>query len=165
MANEFRIKNGLIIDNGGVVITGSLQISNGITGSFNGTSSNSITSSYALTAQNLLGSVTSASYSATSSYLLNNNIGEADLNFGNTPGTNMVSVTVSSSIVTDNSYINIYVMNTSSIDHNTEDHKIFALYSKIIPGNIISASSFDIIGITDLRLNGIFKIKYVINNF
>ena len=94
-----------------------------------------------------------------------NPIGEADLNFGSTPGTNTATTTISNTTVTNNSHVNIYIMSTSSIDHNTEDHKLFALYSKIIPGNIIDNTSFDITGITDLRVNGIFKVKYIINNF
>jgi hypothetical protein len=106
-----------------------------------------------------------ASYASTASYLAGNNIGEANLNFGSTPGTNTVTTTILNANVTSNSYINIYIMNTSSIDHNTEDHKLFALYSKVIPGNIINNTSFDITGITDLRVNGIFKVKYIVNNF
>lgn len=112
----------------------------------------SATSSWAVNAQ-------------TASYIARNNIGEANLNFGSTPGTNTATVTISNTNVTNNSYVNIYIMNTSSIDHNTEDHKLFALYSKMIPENIINNTSFDIIGITDLRVNGIFKVKYIINNF
>jgi len=62
--NEFKIKNGLIVDQGGAVITGSLNVTQGITGSLLGTSS------YATVAQTLLGSVVSASYAATASMLL-----------------------------------------------------------------------------------------------
>jgi hypothetical protein len=60
MPNEFKVKNGLIVDQGGAVITGSLIAPN-ITGSLLGTAS------YALVAQTLLGSVVSASYAATAS--------------------------------------------------------------------------------------------------
>ena len=142
MANEFIARNGLIVQNN-LIITGSLTTTQGITGSFQGT----------------------ASYASTASYVVVNNIGEANLNFGYAPGTNTVTTTISNADVTNNSYINIYIMNTSSIDHNTEDHKLFALYSKVIPGNIIDNTSFDITGITDLRVNGIFKVKYIVNNF
>jgi hypothetical protein len=126
---------------------GDLQISGALSVNFLST-----TSSWAVNAQ-------------TASYIARNNVGEANLDFGSTPGTNTVTTTISNTDVTNNSYINIYIMNTSSIDHNTEDHKLFALYSKMIPGNIIDNTSFDITGITDLRVNGIFKVKYIVNNF
>ena len=69
MPNEFKVKNGLIVDQGGAIITGSLIAPN-ITGSLLGTSS------YALVAQTLLGTVASASFAATASYVnvLNQNI-------------------------------------------------------------------------------------------
>jgi hypothetical protein len=60
--NEFKVKNGLIVDQGGAIITGSL-VAPSITGSLQGTSS------YALVAQTLLGSVVSASYASTASYI------------------------------------------------------------------------------------------------
>ena len=126
---------------------GDLQVSGTLSVNFLST-----TSSWAVNAQ-------------TASYIAGNNIGEANLDFGSTPGTNTATVTISNTNVTNNSYVNIYIMNTSSIDHNTEDHKLFALYSKMIPENIIDNTYFDIIGITDLRINGIFKVKYIINNF
>lgn len=109
-------------------------------------------------------SVTS-SYSSTSSYAISTGeIGIATLNFGSTPGTNVVTTTINTPNVNSNSSINIYIMNTSSIDHNTTDHQVFALYSKVIPGNIINNTSFDITCISDLRINGQFKVKYNIIN-
>lgn len=106
----------------------------------------------------------SGSVSITGSLSVAGTIGVVDLNFGAAPGTNTTTLTVLNSNVTNNSFINVYVMSTSSIDHNAENHKIFALYSKVIPENIVNNTSFDITGITDLRVNGIFKIKYIINN-
>jgi len=106
----------------------------------------------------------SGSVSITGSLSVAGTIGVVDLNFGAAPGTNATTLTVLNSNVTNNSFINVYVMSTSSIDHNAENHKIFALYSKVIPENIVNNTSFDITGITDLRVNGIFKIKYIINN-
>jgi len=39
MANEFKVKNGLIIDQGGAIITGSVTATSGFTGSLQGTAS------------------------------------------------------------------------------------------------------------------------------
>jgi hypothetical protein len=56
MANEFKVKNGLIVDQGGATITGSsfitgsLTVSSGITGSLFGSASYAFTASYALNA-------------------------------------------------------------------------------------------------------------------
>jgi len=66
MPNEFKVKNGLIVDQGNATITGSVTATGGFTGSLFGTASwatNALTSSF------LLGSVTSASYAATASLL------------------------------------------------------------------------------------------------
>jgi len=82
MANEFKVKNGLIVDQGGATITGSVIATGGFTGSLQGTSSwatNALTASflsgtvtsasYALTASYLAGSIASASYAATASFV------------------------------------------------------------------------------------------------
>jgi hypothetical protein len=61
MAGELIIKNGLRV-------SGSITATVGLTGSFSGSISNATTASYALTASALLGSVTSASFAATSSF-------------------------------------------------------------------------------------------------
>jgi len=55
---------------GSAIITGSLIVTSGITGSLQGTASFATSASYALTAQTLLGSVTSASFASTASYVL-----------------------------------------------------------------------------------------------
>lgn len=110
-----------------------------------------------------------ASYALTASYAMNgggsnSEIGIVTLNFGSPPGTNITTASILTSNVNNNSSINIYIMNTSSIDHNTADHQLFALYSKVIPGEIIDNTSFVITCISDLRINGTFNAKYIINN-
>lgn len=109
-------------------------------------------------------SVTS-SWAETSSYAVSTGeTGIATLDFESTPGTNIATITINTPNVNNNSSINIYIMNTSSIDHNTADHQVFALYSRVIPGNIVNNTSFDITCISDLRINGQFKVKYNIIN-
>jgi hypothetical protein len=46
MPQEFKIKNGLIVDRGGATITGSIIATGGITGSLLGTATNALTASY-----------------------------------------------------------------------------------------------------------------------
>jgi hypothetical protein len=91
MPNEFKVKNGLIVDQGGAVITGSLIAPN-ITGSLLGTAS------YALVAQTLLGSVTSASFATTASYASNGGVRQllAGSNITLSPTTGLGQVTISS---------------------------------------------------------------------
>ena len=63
-----------IISSGSDAALNSLTVTNGITGSLFGTSSFAISASYATTAQNLLGSVTSASFASTASYITSSGI-------------------------------------------------------------------------------------------
>lgn len=79
MPNEFKVKNGLIVDAGGTTITGSFTASGSshtIIGTLNATSSQAVSASFALTASyvtasSIIGTVTSASYALTASYALN----------------------------------------------------------------------------------------------
>lgn len=64
MANEFIIKNGFF-SQGNSTITGSLNVTAGITGSFSGTVT---TASYALTASYLAGAATTVTYIRRSDY-------------------------------------------------------------------------------------------------
>lgn len=50
MAQEFKVKNGLIVDQGGATITGSVIATGGFTGSLFGTASNAVSSSFVTTA-------------------------------------------------------------------------------------------------------------------
>jgi len=92
------------------------------------------------------------------------NSGIITLDFGSAPGTNITTASIYNSNVDSNSVINIYIMNTSSIDHSDADHQILSLYGKVLPGNIIDNTSFVATCITDLRLTGTFKAKYSIIN-
>ena len=65
MANEFKVKNGLIVS-GSTRITGSV-VATSFTGSFSGSLTG--TASYSTTAQSVVGSVTSASFASTASYV------------------------------------------------------------------------------------------------
>ena len=90
--------------------------------------------------------------------------GEATVNFGATPGSNYATTTISTPNVTNNSNIHIYIMSTASADHNAMEHQIFSLYGTVMPDNIIDNTSFDIVALSQLRLDGTFKVRYTINN-
>jgi len=96
--------------------------------------------------------------------LLQPEVGTATLDFGSVPGTNIATASINTSNVNNESNINIYIMSTSSLDHSIGDHQVLALYSKVIPTNVVNNTSFDITCITDLRLTGQFKVKYNIIN-
>ena len=103
--------------------------------------------------------------SAASASIVNSiNRGIATIDFGATPGGNYAITTVSSSFVTNNSNIHIYIMSTASADHNAIEHQIFSMYGTVMPDNIIDNASFDIVALTDLRLDGTFMVRYTINN-
>ena len=131
---------------GSALITGSL----GVTGSI---IASSVVSSFT-------GSIT-GSISGTISSLIK---GEATVDFGSTPGGNYATTTVLTPYVTNDSNIHIYIMSTASADHNNIEHQIFSMYSTVMPDHIINNTSFDIVAVSQLRLNGIFKIRYTINN-
>ena len=90
--------------------------------------------------------------------------GEATINFGAAPGSNYATTTISTPFVTNNSNIHIYIMSTASADHNAMEHQIFSLYGTVMPDNIINNTSFDIVALSQLRLDGTFKVRYTINN-
>jgi len=90
--------------------------------------------------------------------------GEATVDFGATPGSNYTTTTISTPFVTNNSNIHIYIMSTASAHHNAMEHQIFSLYGTVMPDNIINNTSFDIVALSQLRLDGTFKVRYTINN-
>lgn len=147
--NDTQTLIGRTIVSGSFEVTGSIISTLGFTGSLFGTASQATTASLALT----------ASYAVSTG-----EIGIATLDYGSPPGTNTATVVINTPNVSNNSSINIYIMNTSSINHNTADHQVFSLYSRVMPGNIINNTSFDITCISDLRINGQFKVKYNIIN-
>jgi hypothetical protein len=99
MANEFKIKNGLIVESGSSVISGSLTAPS-ITGSLFGTSSWAETASFTLTASYVdIGTVLSASYASSStsaSYALTASYAQ---NAGTTINTSSLATTASNTFI------------------------------------------------------------------
>jgi hypothetical protein len=86
--------------------------------------------------------------------------GTVEVNFGATPGTNMIVTTVALASVQTASIINVFMASEATTTHNAYEHSIVPM--KLTAGNIVNGVSFDIIAMTELRLTGTFKVKYTI---
>ena len=75
MPNEFKIRNGLVVEGGSTIVTGSLNVTGGITGSLLGTASFANTASFVTSASfaTTASFVTSASFANTASFALTAN--------------------------------------------------------------------------------------------
>ena len=84
------------------------------------------------------------------------------LNFGATPGTNIVTTTVTgqAAIVSD-SFVEAFMMGETTAEHNAYEHNIVPL--TLACGNIVAGTGFDIVASSDLRLDGTFSVKWVWN--
>lgn len=88
------------------------------------------------------------------------NSGEATLDFGSAPGTNVVTVNVTGqSAITQTSSINIFIMGTdSTATHNSFEHSIVNLNLSAI--QITNGVGFTIQASSELRLTGTFKVRW-----
>lgn len=86
--------------------------------------------------------------------------GEATLNFGAAPGTNFVTTTVTglAGILAD-SNVSAWLMGEPTADHNAYEHMFVPL--RLVCGNIVAGTGFDITAVTDLRLTGTFKCRWM----
>ena len=88
--------------------------------------------------------------------------GTAVLNFGATPGTNIVTTTVTGqAAIAAGSFVEAFLMGESTAGHNAYEHSIVPL--TITCGNIVAGTGFDIVASSDLRLDGTFSCKWVWN--
>lgn len=86
--------------------------------------------------------------------------GTVDIDFGSTPGTNVVTVTVTGQTgVLTTSNLQAWVMAEASTNHNAYEHMIVPL--RLTCGNIVAGTGFDIVAVSDLRLTGIFKCRWM----
>lgn len=180
MANQFIIKNGLIVDQGGAVvtgsstlsgslsilgnttITGSLNVAYGITGSLFGTSSwaqNSLTASYFITS-----SVTSASYSITSSTPLKGivtaSVDGTIITFNKGDGTSFSLTIAQSGSVASASYVSssgVY----GPYGYNSIVSSSYALTASYISGGLAPSASY-ILSSNVYGPNGFDSISYAL---
>jgi hypothetical protein len=86
--------------------------------------------------------------------------GTSTLNFGATPGTNLVTTTITGqATIASGSQVEAYLMADSTATHNTYEHSIVPL--NITCGNIVAGTGFDIYASSDLRIDGTFNVHWV----
>ena len=86
--------------------------------------------------------------------------GTATIDFGTTPGTNVITTTVSDANVTSLSKVMVFMGSVSTVTHNTIEHSVVPI--KFTVGNIVAGVSFDILSVSDWRLDGTFAVNYLI---
>lgn len=87
--------------------------------------------------------------------------GTATLDFGATPGTNIAEVAVTGQaglVATD--HVEVFMMGTdSTATHNAYEHKVVPM--RLTISSITAGVGFMITGVTDYRLDGTFKVRWV----
>lgn len=88
--------------------------------------------------------------------------GMAVLNFGATPGTNIVStvVTGQASIVAG-SLVEAWLNPTPTSDHNIEELNMFSVHVGVLAHSIAAGVGFTITATTELRLTGTINVSWV----
>lgn len=86
--------------------------------------------------------------------------GTATLDFGATPGTNVVITTVVGQTgILAGSQVEAYMMGDTTATHNAYEHLIVPITLRCT--NIVPGVSFDIWASTDWRLDGTFTVHWV----
>ena len=86
--------------------------------------------------------------------------GTATIDFGATPGTNVIVTTVADANVTSLSTVTVFMGAESTASHNAVEHSVVPI--KFTVGNIVAGVSFDITSVSDWRLDGTFTVNYLI---
>jgi hypothetical protein len=88
--------------------------------------------------------------------------GSSTLNFGATPGTNIVTTTITGQAsITAPSHVEAWIMGEASADHNAYEHSvILAREVSLTCGNVVAGTGFDIVAATELRLTGLVACRY-----
>ena len=86
--------------------------------------------------------------------------GTATINFGATPGTNVVVTTVADVNILSALKVIVFMGGDSTATHNVSEHQIVPI--KFTVGNIINGVSFDITAVSEWRLDGTFSVNYLI---
>lgn len=87
-------------------------------------------------------------------------VGTATIDFGAQPGTQRAVVTVTGqATIASGSHVEAFLMGDTTADHNAEEHSMVPL--QLTCGNIVAATSFDIVGVCDWLLHGQFAIHWV----
>ena len=87
-------------------------------------------------------------------------VGTATLNFGSTPGTNIVTLTVTGQTgILSTSYVEAWMMSDATATHNAYEHNVVPM--KLTCGSIVVGTSFVITAVTEFRLDGTFTCRWV----
>jgi len=86
--------------------------------------------------------------------------GTAVVDFGSTPGTNVVTTTVLNANVVPSSKVIVFMDSAPTVTHNGIEHSIVPI--KFTVGNIVNGVSFDITSVSEWRLDGTFNLTYLI---
>jgi len=86
--------------------------------------------------------------------------GTATIDFGATPGTNVVVTAVADVNVTALSAITVFMESDSTATHNAIEHQIAPI--KLTAGDIVAGVGFNIYAVSDWRLDGTFTVNYLI---
>lgn len=88
--------------------------------------------------------------------------GTTTLAFGAAPGTNVVTSTVTGQtglLATD--AIDVWIQgNDSTASHNAYEHKIAGEVLRLSVQNVVAGIGFDVIGLSEHRLAGDFKVRW-----
>lgn len=88
--------------------------------------------------------------------------GTATLSFGTAPGTNIASVAVTGiAAISPGDYAEAFLMADTSADHNTEEHRLIAGYSRFCCDQPVTSTGFTITMTSDLRLTGDVAVRWV----
>lgn len=88
--------------------------------------------------------------------------GTATLDFGAFPGANEATVTVTGqTAITALSLVEAFFMFDSTSDHDDNDHAYANLLARLVCGNVVAATSFEIIARSEHKLQGTFQVRWV----
>ena len=86
--------------------------------------------------------------------------GTSIIDFGSTPGTNIVTKTISNPNALADSKIEVFMSGDSTATHNVPEHQLVPI--KFTVNNIVGGVSFDITALSEWRLDGTFSVNYLI---
>ena len=88
--------------------------------------------------------------------------GTTTIDFGAAPGTNVITKTITGQTgITSSMYVEAFIMNTASADHNAYEHMIVPLQLRC--GNIVEGVGFDIVAVCFVQLTGTWNVYWVYN--
>lgn len=85
--------------------------------------------------------------------------GSTSIDFGAQPGTQRAVVTVNHASVLTTSMIEAFLMSAGTGDNGAYEHEMVPM--RLTCGNIVNATSFDIVGVCEWPLHGTWNVYWV----